>query len=263
MSESWTILTGDCLNILAGMEAGSARLCFCDPPYNIRLSYDGYDDNLPEPEYRAWCREWLAAIHRVLADDGSAWVLLNHEQGWQICAEAVESVGFHLRQWLTWYESFGTNATNKFGRRTRPLLHLVKDPKRFVFHADEPSIRCKSARQTFYKDPRANVNGRLWSDCWGIDRPIHRVAGTHRQRLKVEGQDNPPTQLPVDLLRPIILCASNPFDLVVDPFAGSGTSGAACIETGRRFVGIELSERYATLARRRLANTTPSLPAVV
>ena len=147
MSESWTIVTGDCVEVLAGMEPKSARLVFANPPYNIGVNYgDHYDDRRPDPEYRAWCREWLAAIHLVLADDGSAWVLLNHEQGWRICAEAVESVGFHLRQWLTWYESFGTNATNKFGRRTRPLLHLVRDPKRFV--CSTATSRRSAARAT-------------------------------------------------------------------------------------------------------------------
>ena len=58
-----------------------------------------------------------------------------------------------------------------------------------------------------------------------------------------------PTQLPIALLRPIVACASRPGDLVVDPFSGSGTTGAACIELGRRFVGLELSENFADLSR--------------
>jgi site-specific DNA-methyltransferase (adenine-specific) len=127
---------------------------------------------------------------------------------------------------------------------------MVRDRKRFVFHAD--AVRRPSDRQTKYRDRRANPAGKVWDDVWGINPPIPRVAGTHAERI-----EDFPTQLPLELLRRVVGCASDPGDLVVDPFNGSGTTGAACVELGRRYVGVEQSERYADRARRRLAGVTP------
>jgi site-specific DNA-methyltransferase (adenine-specific) len=129
---------------------------------------------------------------------------------------------------------------------------MVKDPKNFVFHR-EPVTR-PSARQTIYNDKRANPAGRIWDDCWGVNPPIPRVCGTFHERL--EGF---PTQLPLALLRPIIGCASNIGDFVVDPFSGSATTGAACIELGRRFLGIERNAEFVKRSRERLDGVVKSL----
>ncbi len=249
----WEIRQGDCLDELEMIEEGSVRLIFADPPYNIGIEYgDHYDDARPADEFDVWCSEWLARSFRALSDDGSLWLLVNHEWARTLCFRA-EDIGFHLRQWITWYESFGVNTTRMFNRCSRPLLWLVKDAGRFVFNAGAAEIRRPSDRQTLYNDPRANPEGKLWDDVWGINPPIPRVVGTAKERLPEF-----PTQLPLALLRPIVACASDPDDMVVDPFSGSGTTGAACIESGRQFTGIELSERFAELSRLRLAGMEAS-----
>jgi site-specific DNA-methyltransferase (adenine-specific) len=104
---------------------------------------------------------------------------------------------------------------------------------------------------TKYRDQRANPLGKILDDVW-LDIP--RLAGTHRERIP-----GFPTQLPVKLLHRIVGCASEPGDLVIDPFCGSGTTGVACQELHRRFCGIEASEEYAERARTRLDNITPML----
>jgi site-specific DNA-methyltransferase (adenine-specific) len=104
-----------------------------------------------------------------------------------------------------------------------------------------------SDRQTKYGDSRADPAGKCWDDVWGITPPIPRLVDNHHERIP-----DFPTQLPLDLLRPIVSAHSDPGDLVLDPFSGSGTTGCACIELGRRFVGIELSEKFADLSRKRL-----------
>lgn len=180
----------------------------------------------------------------MLSPDGSLWLLVSLEWAWQIIPIALRA-GLHLRQHITWYETFGVNCTRKFNRCSRPLLWLVKNPHSFVFN-DCPEIRRLSDRQTKYRDRRANPAGKLWDDVWMIPR----LAGTHRERIP-----GFPTQLPVKLLRPIVGCASNPGDLVLDPFVGSGTSGQAALELGRGFVDIEGNERFAEQARIRLEST--------
>jgi site-specific DNA-methyltransferase (adenine-specific) len=244
----WEVRQGDCLDVLGSIDDGSARLIFADPPYNIGIRYgDHYDDSRPADEFDGWCQLWLAECLRKLTDDGSLWLLVNHEWARTLCVRA-EDLGFHLRQWLTWYESFGVNTTKMFNRCSRPLLWLVKDAGNFVFNDHAPEVRRPSDRQEVYGDARANADGKLWDDVWGIKPPIPRVVGTAKERMPEF-----PTQLPLALLRPIVACASAAGDLVIDPFNGSGTTGAACIELGRRYIGVELSEHFAGLSRTRLA----------
>ena len=222
-------------------------MLFADPPYNLGIPYDGHDDRIPAAEYRAWSERWIGAAVRLLTDDGSMWLLCNHEWSPHLRL-AMEAAGLHFRQTVIWYEAFGTNCTHKFNRCTRPLFWMVRDPKRFVFRPSDVTV--SSARLRVYRDKRANPAGKVMDDLWSIPR----VAGTHRERMP-----GFPTQLPMALLRPIVACASDPGDMVCDPFVGSGTTGAVCIELGRRFIGIEQSGGYATRSRQRLGNVTPLL----
>lgn len=127
------------------------------------------------------------------------------------------------------------------------LALFVKDADHFVFNDYAPEIRWESDRQSKYGDSRANPDGKVWDDVWSINPPIPRLTGTASERIP-----GPPTQLLLALLRPIVACASEPGDLVLDPFCGTGTTGAACLELGRRFLGVELSPASAALAKKRL-----------
>jgi DNA modification methylase len=243
--DRWRIIAGDCLEVLRSIAPGSARLVFADPPYNEGIPYgDHYDDDLPPQAYLEKAECWLWCCHQALTPDGSLWLLINHEWAWQLCGLAVE-LGFKLRQWITWFESFGVNCTGKFNRCSRALLWLVKDPRHFVFHGE--AVTRPSDRQAKYGDRRANSEGKLWDDVWGINPPIPRLTGSCAERLP-----DFPTQLPLALLLPIVACASDPGDLVIDPFAGSATTGEAAIRLGRRFWGIELGDTFAEMARMRL-----------
>jgi DNA modification methylase/ParB-like chromosome segregation protein Spo0J len=247
-SDSWRVVQGDCREEMGRMDAGSVRLIFADPPYNIGKKYGKhYDDNLSPEKYGELCTGMFEAAHRALAPDGSLWLLISHE--WSARLQiAAEAAGFRWRQTITWYETFGENQGRMFNLCSRPLLWLVKDPRRFVFNDFLEDIRRLSDRQAKYKDGRADPGGKLWDDVWGVKPPIERLVDNSKERLP-----GFPTQLPLALLRPIVACASDPGDLVLDPFSGSGTTGAACIELGRRFIGIELGPEFAALSRLRLA----------
>jgi site-specific DNA-methyltransferase (adenine-specific) len=241
------IVTGDCREVLATIGPGSVRLIFADPPYGQGIDYGPhFDDRMTAAEYDAWSREWIAAAVPTLARDGSLWVLCSWERQPRLHI-ALEDAGVHWRQTIVWYESFGVNCIRKFNRCARPLLWMVRDPRRFVFNRD--AVRTRSARQRL-GDRRANPDGKILDDVWIIPR----LAGTHAERVP-----DVPTQLPLELVRRVVLAASDPGDLVVDPFAGSGTTAAVCRELGRRHVGIELSAEYAARARQRVAGVTPAL----
>jgi DNA modification methylase len=239
----WDIRTGDCLELMKAMPDGIARLGIADPPYNFGINYGtgSKADQLPDAQYYEWCEKWVAEMARLLTSDGSLWIVSPDEH--------IDALGMILRkhlkrrQFLKWYETFGVNCKRKFNRTTRFVAHCVKDGSDFVFNADDPAIRCKSARQEKYNDKRANPKGKLLDDLWSIPR----VAGTHGERIK-----GFPTQLPLELCHRIVRCASNPGDLVLDCFSGSATSGVAAIKNGRRYLGIELNPEYAALSEERL-----------
>ena len=245
-ADSWRVVHGDCLAELAKLRKGSARLIFADPPYNIGIDYGEGEkaDLLPDGEYMAWAAEWLRLCHTALAGDGSLWVLIGDEYAAEY-GVAIKGAGFTVRAWVKWYETFGVNCPNNFNRCSRHLFYCVKDPRRFVFNAD--AVNRPSDRQAKYGDRRADPGGKIWDDVWVIPR----LVGTAKERIP-----DFPTQLPLALLRPIVGCCTEPGDLVVDPFNGSGTTGVAAAEAGRRYVGIEKSERFAELARQRLLAAT-------
>ncbi len=240
-ADCWEIRQGDCLAVLPAL-SHKARLVFADPPYNIGIDYGegGKADRLPDDEYLAWVEQWLAACCDVLTSDGSLWVLIGDEYAAEY-AVTLKRLGLFVRSWIKWYETFGVNCTRNFNRCSRHLFYCVRNVKQFVFH-EEPVTR-PSDRQTKYADRRADPGGKLWDNVWQIPR----LTGTSSERLP-----DFPTQLPLALLEPIVQCASDPGDLVIDPFSGSGTTGVAAVRHGRRFLGIERSQHFVELSRLRL-----------
>ena len=240
----WSIITGDVMDGLESVrdEHGPARLIFTDPPYNIGIDYgDGEKaDRLSDAAYMKWVRQWLSLCWDCLTDDGSLWVMIGDEYAAEYAVE-LKATGYTIRSWVKWYETFGVNCSNKFNRTSRHIFYAVKDAVSFVFNP-EPVTR-PSDRQTKYGDARAAAGGKLWDDVW----QIARLTGTCAERIP-----DFPTQLPLALVEPIVLCASMPGDLVVDPFNGSGTTGVASVRNGRKYVGIEKSELFADMATKRI-----------
>jgi site-specific DNA-methyltransferase (adenine-specific) len=246
----WSIINGDVIEGLGSVcdEHGPARLIFTDPPYNIGIDYgDGEQaDRLSDASYMKWVRQWLTLCWDCLTDDGSLWVMIGDEYAAEYAVE-LKAVGYTIRSWVKWYETFGVNCSNKFNRTSRHIFYAVKDPAAFVFNP-EPVTR-PSDRQTKYGDSRAAAGGKLWDDVWQIPRltGLGKQDGGLNERIP-----DFPTQLPLALVEPIVLCGSMPGDLVVDPFNGSGTTGVAAVRNGRKYVGIEKSETFADIAHKRI-----------
>ncbi len=250
---------GDCLDFLGQLPDCSVPLAFADPPFNIGYDYDTYDDRRSSGDYLDWSKRWLAEVCRVLRSDGTLWLAIGDEYAAELKVIATRELGFTCRSWVVWYYTFGVNCRQKFSRSHAHLFHLVRDPKAFTFNTD--AIRVPSARELVYGDRRANPKGRLPDDTW-ILRPqdlpngfssaedtwyFPRVCGTFKERSGWHG-----CQMPEQLLGRIIRASSNPGELVLDPFAGSGTTLAVAKKLGRNFLGFELSEAYAEQITRRL-----------
>ncbi|MGL6094563.1 MAG: DNA-methyltransferase, partial [Fimbriiglobus sp.] len=203
------IAVGDCLTILPTVPDASVQLAVADPPWNIRFSYDQYKDDLPRHMYAEWSARWINAVVPKLTADGALWVMIADES----CAAvktALDDSGLHFRNWVIWHYTFGTYCHKKFGRCHAHLLYYTKSPSGFFWEPD----RIPSARQEKYDDSRADPRGKIPGDVWEYSR----VAGTFGERT------DHPCQLPVVMLDRIVRTCSSPGGLVIDPFAGSGTT---------------------------------------
>lgn len=242
------IIRGACTDVLPQLPAGSSRLIFADPPYNIGLKYDVYQDKKGYSQYCDWLYQWIAQCHRVLTDDGSIYLMMGDEYAAEANL-ALKRAGFVLRSWVIWHYTFGQNQRRKYARAHAHILYFVKDPKRFVWNLDD--IRVPSARTEKYKDKRAHPLGKVPDDVWDFSR----VCGTFRERLRKEDGSAHPCQLPEALLTRIVKASSMPGDLIVDPFAGTGTTAAVAHNLGRRFLTTDLSEMYCRLTASRVFNS--------
>jgi DNA modification methylase len=260
---------GDCIELLDQVEPGSIDLAFADPPFNIGYKYDVYHDQRDGDEYIEWNRKWMAGVHKALKPDGTFWLAIGDEYAADLKVMAQRQLGFQCRSWVIWYYTFGVNCARAFSRSHTHLFYFVKDAKKFTFNADDPAVRVPSARQLVYADTRANPKGRLPDNTW-ILRPqdlpegfkpeddtwfFSRVAGTFKEREGFHG-----CQMPEQLLGRIIRCCSNPEEIVLDPFGGSGTTFAVAKKLGRRWIGFELSADYAAKIKARLNETRVGEP---
>jgi site-specific DNA-methyltransferase (adenine-specific) len=250
---------GDCRAVLAGLPAESVNLGLTDPPYNIGLKYhEQYDDNQETGAFLGMLEEALREVHRVLTRDGSLFLFM----GTWLQAETLvllKKIGFHHRRTIAWHNTFGQAQQKNFTPSWTAIHDVTKDRAKFTFNAD--AIRVPSARQLRYNDSRANAKGKVPDDVWVLLPDLQapeafapdsdlwlqsRVCGTFKERIPHL------TQLPLPLVERIIRVASDPGDLVLDPFAGSGTALVAARKLGRRSIGVELSEKTLQVAMARL-----------
>jgi modification methylase len=250
------LILGDCFEVMESLPEASVDLIFADPPYNLQLPgdlrrpndslVDGVDeawDKFDSPEaYDAFSRKWLGAARRVLKDDGALWVIGSYHNIFRL-GTALQDLGFWFLNDVIW-------------RKSNPMPNFRG--RRFT-NAHETLIWCSKScnqkRYTFNYSAMKALNGDLQmrSD-WTL--PI--CSGS--ERLKVDGQKAHPTQKPEALLYRVILASSNPGDVVLDPFVGSGTTAAVAKKLGRTYIGIERDEGYIALARRRLEQVPPYDP---
>ena len=250
------ILAGDCLERLRELQTGSVDLVFADPPYNLQLErellrpnnsiVDGVDDAwdkfLSFADYDRFSRAWLTECQRVLQPDGALWLIGSYHNIFRL-GVALQDLGFWLQNDVIW-------------RKTNPMPNFRG--KRFT-NAHETLIwagRDRKARVTFNYDglKASNDDVQMRSD-WLF--PI--CSGP--ERLKDDGgRKAHPTQKPEALLQRILLATTSPGDVVLDPFFGTGTTGAVARKLGRHFIGIERDPDYVRAAEERIARVRP-LPA--
>ncbi len=246
------VAVGDCVSVMNSLPEGSVDMVFADPPYTLQLSSElrrpndsvvnGVDDKWDQfDDFRAYdefTTAWLTAARRVLSPKGTLWVIGSYHNIFRVGA-LLQDLGFWILNDITW-------------RKTNPMPNFRGS--RFT-NAHETLIWCSREKggkpHTFNHSAMKALNEDLQmrSD-WVL--PI--CSGN--ERIKVDGQKAHPTQKPESLLHRVILSSTNIGDVILDPFFGTGTTGAVAKRLGRNWIGIDREENYAALARKRIQAVT-------
>ncbi len=246
------IVHGDCVEILNALPEKSVDLIFADPPYNLQLQQelwrpnmtrvDGVDDSWDKfhdlQTYDDFSRQWLEACRRVLKDTGTIWVIGSYHNIYRVGA-IMQDLGYWFLNDVVWIK---TNPMPNFrGVRFANAHETLLWASKF-----------KGAKYTFNHHAMKALNGgkQMRSD-WLL--PI--CSG--KERIRINGKKAHSTQKPEALLYRVILAASNPGDVVLDPFFGSGTTGAVAKKLHRRWIGIEREKKYIEIAQARIDAVTP------
>lgn len=246
------ILRGDCIAQMRALPARSVDMIFADPPYNLQL---GGDLNRPDgshvdavtdawdkfdsfADYDTFTRAWLTEARRLLKDDGTLWVIGSYHNIFRVGA-AVQDLGYWILNDIVW-------------RKANPMPNFRGT--RFT-NAHETLVwasKGEKARYTFNYRSMKTLNDELQmrSD-WEFP-----ICGG-QERLKRDGHKVHPTQKPEALLYRILLASTKPGDVVLDPFFGTGTTGAVAKRLGRRWIGIEREHAYVAAAEERIAAALP------
>jgi DNA modification methylase len=251
MMKTNTILQGDCIKKLSQFPDNSIDLIFADPPYNMQLENalyrpnktkvagvnDEWDKFTSFAEYDLFCAAWLKECRRILKDTGTIWVIGSYHNIFRV-GNIMLNLGFWILNDVIWYKTnpmpnfMGTRFTNA----TETLLWCSKgkEHKKYTFN---------------HQLMKKYNNNKQMPSVWRIG------LCTGEERLKgADGKKAHSTQKPEELLKRVILSATKKGDIVLDPFFGTGTTGAVAKKLKRQFIGIEQNPAYITLARNRIKN---------
>ena len=248
------VIPGDCIEVMRALPAASVDLIFADPPYNLQLRgdlhrpdnsrVDAVDDDWDRfasfAAYDAFTRAWLGEARRLLKPDGAIWVIGSYHNVFRLGA-TLQDAGFWILNDVIWRKS--NPMPNFRGKR------LTNAHETLIWAA-----KSDQSKYTFnYEAMKALNEGIQMRSDWVI--PLC----TGAERLKTaDGDKAHPTQKPEALLHRVLVASTRPGDVVLDPFFGTGTTGAVAKRLGRHFIGIEREADYRAAAERRIAGGPPA-----
>ena len=244
------IIKGDCIEVLKELPENSIDLVFADPPYNLQLRNDlyrpnqtrvngvndGWDRFCSFEAYDQFTYDWLNACRRVLKENGTIWVIGSYHNIFRV-GKIMQDLGFWILNDIVWIKTnpMPNFKGTRFNNAHETLIWAAKSQKsKYTF---------------YYKSMKAFCDDKQMRSDWYI--PICQG----KERIKSNGVKAHSTQKPEALLYRIIASTSCPGDIVLDPFMGSGTTGAVAKKLGRRFIGIEKEDHYIEIANERIRNT--------
>lgn len=236
MTEAIKIILGDALSEMQKIKSNSVDLIIADPPYNLGKDYGNGSDSQNFEDYILFTKKWTKEASRILKQTGTIYVFMGFRFISNLYQILQENNNLLFVNWICWHYTQGIGKTKGFSPRHDDILMFSKSAN-YTFNLD--SVRVP---QKYYRS-RNNMRGANPGDVWEFSH-IHYCQ---------ENRQNHPTQKPEGLIERIVLASSNEGDLVVDPFSGSGTTLRVCQQLNRKCLGIELSEEYVEMTKKRLA----------
>ena len=229
------IKLGDALDLFKELEDESIDLIIADPPYNLGKDYGNKSDIKDFDEYLRFSKEWIKEAHRVLKKDGTIYIFMGVKFISYIYSILEKDMNMNLNSWITWYYTQGIGKTKGFSPRHDDILMFTKTEK-FKFNLD--SVRVP---QKYYRK-RNNMRGANPGNVWEFSH-VHYCNKNRKPH---------PTQKPEGIIERMILASSNEGDVILDPFAGSGTTLRVAQQLNRNCIGFELNEEYVNSINERL-----------
>jgi len=248
-----SVVLKDCVDGLRQLPGSCTELVIADPPYNLDKDFGPWKEKERRSQWLPWCKSWLLECERILKPNGSIFVYgIHHHLCWLQCY--LYELGLVYRRQIIWfYENGFAGYTKTLAAHYEPILWFSKD-EGYTYHP----IR-EPYKSTERLKHRITKNGKLWKP-----HPEGRLAGdvwrfpTLAGRRFRDEKVNHPTQKPLSISNRIVNHFSDRSDLVIVPFAGSGSECVAAKMAGRHFIGFELNPDYVELSRRRLAEAEVS-----
>jgi len=251
-SKDAVIFNKDCLEVLSSVPEDTIDMIFADPPY--MLSNDGFtcqngkmvnvnkgkwDKSKGFNEDTIFHNEWISACRRILKPEGTIWISGTYHSIYQ-CGYLLQKNNFHILNDITWFKpNASPNLSCRFFTASHETIIWARKDKnaKHTFNYDE-------MKNGLFPDDKLKKENSQMRSVWSITTP--------KNEEKEYGKH--PTQKPLELLKRIVTASTNENDVVLDPFCGSGTTGAACgCVKNRSFIGIEIDANYCNIAKNRLS----------
>ena len=248
--KNYAIYNSDCLEYMKLLDSEVINLTVTSPPYNIGKEYE---TPLDTPHYLDWVESWIAEIYRISRQDAGLWLNLGYislpDQAKAIPLPYLlwDRIPFYLIQEVVWNYGAGVAGRKFLSPRNEKFLWYVKNKHSYTFNLDEirdPDVKYPNQKKN--GKLRCNTIGKNPSDVWQIAKVT-----SGKNRSSTERAPHP-AQFPLDLIDRIIKGFSNPGDIVLDPFIGSGTTAESCIRNDRFVIGFELKKEYCYYLQKRL-----------
>lgn len=249
-----TTINGDTFYTLQYIPNETINLVISDPPYELRKKYEDMTFNpLPEQDYLKYTHRWLDECYRILKPNGSIYICIDWTAS-HLIRQCLVECGFTIKNRITWGRDKGRGAKSNWKNNSEDIWYATKNKTDYIFNLDDVKIEKKVIapyrKDGIPKDWKENEDGtktrltcpsNFWTDIvvpfWSMpENTIHS------------------TQKPESLISRLILASSNPGDIILDPFVGSGTTSVVAKRLNRNYIGIEMQKKYCAITEYRLEN---------
>lgn len=240
----------DCLEAMRKLPNERIKLTVTSPPYNIGKEYE---EPLRLEDYLVWCEQWIAEVYRLTSTNGAFWLNLGYmpipgrAKAMPIPYLLWDKIPFYLIQEVVWNYGAGVAGRKFFSPRNEKFLWYVKDEDNYVFNLDDvrdPDVKYPNQKKN--GKLKNNPNGKNPTDVWQFPKVTSGKNRASKERTPH------PSQFPENVVERIIRASSNPSDLILDPFMGSGTVARVALSLQRPVLGFEICEQYCEIIANRL-----------